>query len=212
MAEKTGYFKVASPRIKLRTPQYIYIRLLLFYTCIYTLAFSLGALLFHILKVSKGQTLSVDSGYFKTEALHFEDVFSLCEQILSLSRRDLTDTFVIFAAGFTMLAGLAVSFTIAMRGFSLGFTVSCLVFAVRSDSLLSAHPIISITLFSILSAIGAAILLHLSAKSVLFSDDFKALCGRPSKIIRSKALYTHIFRFLVVLGAFLILNLIRCFI
>lgn len=212
MTEKTGYFKVASPRIKLRTPQHIYVRLLLVYTCVYTLAFFLGCLLFHVLKINEGQIFSTDPTFFDVGLTDCEDIYAFCEQILSLSRRDLTDAFVLFAAGFTMLAGLAVSLTLAMRGFSLGFTVNCLAFVLRSDPMRFPHPVMTVTLFSILSAVGAAILLHLSVKAVLFSDDFKALCGRPSKIIRSKALYTHIFRFLVVFGAFLILNLIRCFI
>ena len=212
MTENTGYFKVKSPRVRLRTPQYIYVRLLLLYTCVYTFAFLAGCLLFHVLKVNEGQISFPDLGVLSAEFGEFHDIFSFSEQILAISKRDLTDTFVIFAAGFTMLAGLAISFTLLLRGFSLGFTVNCLAFAIRSEPIQFAHPVLSVTRFSILSAVGAAILLHLAVKSVLFSDDFKALCGRPSRIIRSQALYAHVFRFLVVLGAFLILNLIRCLI
>lgn len=212
MTENTGYFKVKSPRVRLRTPQYIYVRLLLLYTCVYTFAFFAGCLLFHVLKVNESQIAFSNFEFLNTEFGEFNDLFSFSERILAISKRDLTDTFVIFAAGFTMLAGLAISFTLLLRGFSLGFTVNCLAFMTRSDPIRFAHPVLSVTLFSVLSAVGAAILLHLAVKSVLFSDDFKALCGRPSKIIRSKALYAHVFRFLVAFGAFLILNLIRCLI
>lgn len=210
MTKNTGYFKVDTPKIKLRTPQYIYMRLLLLYTFLYTLAFALGCLLFHF--VDKSRTICGIAKYFSTDIGEFTDIFSFCERLLSLSRRDLADLFFIFAAGFTMLAGLAVSLLLIFRGFSLGFLIGCLTYMIRSGELQHTHPTAAVLAFSVLCALGAAVFLHMAVKTTLFSDDFKALCGRPSKIIRSKALYTHIFRFLIAFGSFLILNLIRCII
>lgn len=209
MTENKGYYKVGSERIKLRTPQYIYIRLLLLYTFLYTLAFAMGCLLFHFLKINEGQTFSA---LFPNDLAGCTDIFSFCKHILAISRKDLSDLFVVFTAGFTMLAGFIASGVLLYRGFSLGFTVSTLVYALRANTLGIAHPVLAAILFSSLSALGAVILLHLSVRSTLFSDDFKALCGRPGRIIRSGLLYAHIFRFLIAFGAFLLLNLIRCFI
>lgn len=212
MTENTGYFRVSGkPKIKLRAPQYVYVRMLLVYTLLYTLAFALGCLLFHFLKIKESQILNTRIlSYFSMDFSSCEDIFDFAKQSLSVSSQDLSHLFVVFTAGFTMLAGLVVSALLIFRGFSLGFSISYLAYAVRENLIDLAHPFSSVILYSLLCALGAAIMLHAAVKSTLFSDDFKALCGRPSRIIRSKALYTHIFRFLIAFGAFLILNLIRC--
>ena len=212
MNENTEYFKVKSPKIKLRTPQYTYVRLLLIYTCIYIAAFLLGCLLFHSAKINEGQKSIVDISYFIPQFPAFDNVFSFAAQSVALAQRDLTDALVLSLAGFTLLAGVTIFCTLALRGFSFGFAINCFAYTLRADTTVAEHPVLSVFLFSCLSAGSTAILLHQAAKSAIFTDDFKALGGRPRKIIRSKALYAHVFRFFVAAGVLLCISLLRCFI
>jgi len=211
MTENTSFFTVKKKRrIKLRTPQYIYALLLLKYTAFYTVAFALGCLLFHLLDVQSSERFNASIiSYFSVGFSGCTDVFACASLLLSACKSDLYFLIVVFTAGFTMVSGLVIFSAVSLRGFSLGFSTSYLVFAFKKGFISVEHPYITITLYSIIFAAMAAILLNFSAKSDLFCDDFKALCGNPRKIIRSKALYLHIFRFLIAFGAFLILNLIR---
>lgn len=212
MTGNTGYFKVSDkPKIKLRTPYFIYARTLLIYAFLYTLAFTLGCLLFHFLENKESAAINARIlSYFSADFSNCNDIFAYTNQLLALSRQDLSNIFIIFTAGFTMMAGIIVSALLLFRGFSMGFSISYLAYAIRSGAIRLEHPIASMILFSALCAVGAAIMIHMSVKTTVFADEFKALGGRPRKIIRSKALYMHIFRFLIAFGAVLILNLIRC--
>jgi len=211
MTENTGFFSISSekPKVKLRAPQYIYVRMLLFYTLLYAVAFFLGCLLFHFLNVKESQMMNAHIIAYFSKSADYTSVFDFAKQTVFFCREDLSHLLLIFIAGFTMLAGLTVSAILIFRGFSLGFSVSYLAYAVRGDMILIDHPTAAVVLYSLLCAFTAAIMLHSAVKAVMFSDDFKALCGRPSRIIRSKALYLHIFRLLIGEGAILILNLIR---
>ena len=200
-----------TPKIKLRTPQYIYLRLLLGYTFLYILAFFFGCLLFHLLKIKEGQTMNARIlEYFSCNFSGCDTIFDFARYLVEISRQDLLHVLFIFSAGFTMLAGAAVSALLFFRGFSLGFSASYLAYAIRIHTIELQHPIGAVVLYALLCAFGAAILLHYSVRTTVFSDAFKSLCGRASRIIRSKDLYAHLFRFLIALGAFLILNLTRC--
>ena len=212
MTGNTEYFKVCGkPKIRLRTPQFIYARTLLLYTLFYTLAFSLGCLLFHFLDVKDSELMNARIlAYFSISFADCEDVFDFTTRLLAIGKQDLSNLFVVFTAGFTMLCGIVVSTLLCFRGFSMGFSVSYLTYAIRSETISLAHPIGAVFLFSILCAACAVIMIHVGVKTTIFADEFKALGGRPRKIIRSKALYMQIFRFLIAFGAILILNLIRC--
>lgn len=208
----TGYFKVGErPKIKLRTPNFVYVRALLIYTLLYTAAFFCGCLLFHFLETGESSLINERiTVYFSIDFSSCTDIFDFLELLLSAGRQDLSNLLVIFTAGFTMLSGIIVSVLLLFRGFSMGFSVSYFVYAIRSDFVSLSHPTASLLLFSVLCAIIAAIMIHMGVKTTMFADEFKALGGRPRKIIRSKALYLQIFRFLIAFGAILILNLIRC--
>ena len=212
MTGNTGFFKVVGgPKIKLRTPQFIYAKMLFVYTLLYVLFFAFGCFVYHALPIPTGVSFNERiTTYF---SVGFSDCDGLLEgtrRLLAYSRQDISNAVIVFTAGFTMLSGLIISGMLAFRGFSMGFSVSYLVYAVRESAVDLAHPYTSVILFSILAAAHAAILIHIGVKTTVFSDEFKALGGRPRKIICSKALYMQIFRFLIALGAVLILNLIRC--
>lgn len=212
MTGNTEFFNVSGkPKIKLRTPQFIYARSLLLYTFFYTIAFAFGCLLFHFLETKESATIDARIlSYFSADFADCDDIFEYTGRLLTLSKQDLSNIFIIFTAGFTMLAGVIVSALLLFRGFSMGFSISYLAYTIRCSSISLERPIASVILFSVLCAIGAALMIHMSVKTTIFADDFKALGGRPRKIIRSKALYMQIFRFLIAFGAILILNLIRC--
>ena len=81
---------------------------------------------------------------------------------------------------------------------------------VRRDALALPRPIVSLVLFSLLGALTAAMMIHLSVRTTMFSDEFKALCGRPRLILRSGALYAQLLRFTIAFGAILLLTILRC--
>ncbi len=211
MTENTEFFEVRSKKVVLRTPRYVYARLLLTYTLIYTLAFIFGCILFHLLDYPR--STEFDSSIIAYFSLDFSACASVSDcpsLLLSASSAELSHLFVAFTAGFTMLCGLILSSMLIFRGFALGFSISYLAYALREGFVVIERPALSMVFYAVLCAVSAAILLSFSVKSAMFCDDFKALCGNTRKIIRSKALYSHIFRFLIAFGAFLTLNLLRC--
>ena len=109
-----------------------------------------------------------------------------------------------------MFSTIALAGILMFRGASFGFSVSYLAYAIKYETTSFERPVSSIILFSVLCATSAAILIHMCVKTAIFTDEFKTLCGRPRLIVRSKAFYMQIFRFFTILGAILILNLIRC--
>ena len=212
MSETIGTFKIAGhPRIRLRTPRMVYARLLLRDALLYTVAFAIGCFLFHMLTFQESTLFNERiRAYFSADFTGCDSLFSYADRLLTYSKQDLSDLFLLFTVGFTMFAGLATAAILMFRGFSLGFSISYLAFLLKSEAVSPSVTYTDIALFSALSAVCAALMIHFSVKTVLFSDAFKALCGRPSRILRSGDFYAQIFRFLVAFGAILILNLIRC--
>lgn len=212
MNESTGFFSVShGKKIKLRTPKFIYARLLFIYALLYTLSFIGGCLLFHFADMTESEKFNAHIlSYFSVDFSDCSDIFDYALLVLSMSKSDIYHLMIIFSAGFTMLSGLIITSLAVFRGFSLGFSLSYLVFALRQGYITLDHPIASLVVYSVTCAVIAAIILNFSVKSALFCEEFKSMCGRPRKIIRSKALYAHISRFLIAFGAFLILNLFRC--
>lgn len=212
MTTNTEFFSVTKKRkVKLLSPEFIYAKLLLVYALFYTVFFVLGCLLFHSLELSDSAFISSRiNGYFSIDFAQCENAFDYANTLLDISNTDISHLLIIFTAGFTMLVGVIVSVIFIVRGFSLGFSLSYIAYAVNSGSLGIEHPYAAVVIYSMLSASLAAVLIHFGVKTACFSDDFKTLCGRPRMIIKSKALYLQILRFLIAFGAVLILNLIRC--
>ena len=211
MTDNREYFRLSSgKKIKLLTPRYVYARLLFIYSLLYTLAFVCGCILFHALNLTQSDVWDTNIlSYFSVDFSKCADVFDFAELVISISQSDIGQLLIVFCAGFTMLSGLIVCSTLIYKGFSLGFSLSYLVFALQEKHITLEHPIATIIIFSLTSAIIASILIVFSAKSVIFCDDFKSLCKNTRKIICSKAVYSHFCTFLIALGAILILNIIR---
>lgn len=212
MTDSTGFFTVSvrKPKIRFLEPNLIYARLLLWYTFAYTVAFGGGCLMFHWLNVKESQTFNIRiESYFSKSIFSADNVYDFLEAFVSTCQKDLSHIVLLFAAGFTLFAGLAVFTLLSFRGFALGFSASYFVYAIRTQCISLAHPKLSLCIYSVICATVAAVMLHSAVKSVMFSDAFKALGGRPRKILCSKELYRHVFRLLIGLGATLLLNFIR---
>ncbi len=213
MTKNTGYFSISQKSsVKLLSARFLYAKLLLVYAFIYTLAFAVGCFMFHALDAESSPTINARiNAYFDIDFSKCKNLFERANLLLDISASNISQLVIIFTAGFTMLFGIIVSFLLIFRGFSLGFSVSYFTFAIKNQTVILENPQAAIVLFSLISALCAAVMLHFTVKTAFFSDDFKALCGIPRKIIRSKALYAQLLRFLIALGAILLLNLFRCF-
>ncbi|MBQ6893312.1 MAG: hypothetical protein IJN48_03815 [Clostridia bacterium] len=212
MTGKSEFFSVSKRHIvKQLSPKLIYTKLLFLYAFIYTLSFFLGCLLFHALKLESERYISDRiNEYFSVSFDECETIYDYTDLLLNISNIDISHLLIIFTAGFTMLAGVIVSILFLFRGFSFGFSISYFAFAVNNGILSISYPYASLVIYSVICAVEAVILIHFGVKTTWFSDDFKLLGGRPRVIIKSKALYSQLFRFLIAFGAILILNLIRC--
>lgn len=212
MTGNTEFFNISdTSKVKLLSPRFVYAKLLVIFALLYTAAFAVGCLLFHLLdyKSSESINLRIES-YFSVDFSDCENIFDYSNTLLDMSRSDLSHLLIIFAAGFTMLAVAAISLLLVFRGFSLGFSICYFTYAVRTNAISLEYPYASVILYSAVCAVIAAIMIHISVKTALFSDEFKLLCGRPRRIIKSKAIYLQLFRFLIAFGAVIISNLIRC--
>ncbi len=212
MTGKTEFFSIRKkPKVKLLSPQFIYAKLLAIYSFVYTIAFVIGCFLFHSLNIEPEHLAnSKISGYFSASLAECNGIYDYIDLLLKVSAADISHLIIIFSAGFTMLTGLLVSAVYIFRGFSFGFSISYLTFALQNGFIDIKHPYTVIAIYSVLYAVIAVLLIHFGVKTACFSDEFKALCGRPSMIIKSKAVYLHFLRFLIAFGAILLINLTRC--
>ena len=208
MTNDTAFF-TPKKHVKLISPQFIYAKLLCLNSLIYTAAFILGYFVFHSLKVNEGQIISERiNAYFSVNFTECQSVYEFIDLLLDISSNDISHLLIIFTAGFTMLSGVIISALHAIRGFSLGFTISYLAFAEKSH-LPSSNVSNIIIVYSVLCATITALFIHFGVKTSCFSDEFKSLGGRPRLIIKSKAVYLQFMRFFIAFGAILILNSIR---
>ena len=211
MTENSELHRKRKPKIKLLTPKIIYAKTLLIYTIIYTFSFLFGCFIFHSLELKSGQYVSdILTNDFLKNIGSCDNIFDFTSVILDICKSDISHLFIIFMSGFTMITGLICAAIFIFRGFSFGFSVSYLASAVALGELQGENLYYSVFLFSVICAMNTVILLHFAVKTSSFCDEFKSLCGRPKLIIKSKALYKQLFRFLIAFGAILILNLVRC--
>ena len=207
MAENPSYFNISQ---KFKAKNYVCAKLILFYTLLYTASFVFGCFLLHFIDVASNSGFNSSIvEYFSVSFSNCESVFDYASLLLLASRNDIYCLAAIFSASFTMLSGIIISSILFFRGFSLGFSSSYLVLALKEHYISIDHPYISIILYYFTSAIIAAVLIVFSVKSLSFCNDFKALCGNARKIFRSQSLYSHIYYFIFAIGTFLMINLIR---
>lgn len=212
MTERTDTFRIPKKkRVRLITPRYVYTKFTLLFSFCYTAAFAVGCLLFHLTGgAANAQFDRRIAAYFDASLADCADAFAAARRLLNCGAQDLMRLGLIFMAGFTVFVAFAEAGILAFRGLSFGFSVSYLASMLRREAFFLPRPMLSLTLFSLYGAVCAALMIHLSARTVLFSDAFKALCGRPRLILRSPALYAQLFRFTVAIGAILLLTLLRC--
>ena len=212
MAETSDYFSVSEKRkVKLLSQSTIFAKLLLGYVALYVLSFALGGLVFYLLDAKNSLVLNARIiSYFNTEFLVTDSIFDKINLLVDISGTDITYLILLFIAGFTMLTGVIVSLSLVFRGFCFGFSVSYFIFAIKCNYLLLPNNNLSFIVFSFVGALSTSIMIYFSVKTTCFSYDFRALDGITRKIIKSKALYAQLYRFLIAFGALLILNLIRC--
>ena len=207
----TASFSLCEKAKPLRSAEAVYSKRLLVYTFFYTAAFAAGCLVFHMLDAGSSARLNAQIlRYFSFDLGECSTFFDVCDYLLSSCSQELSHLFLIFTAGFTLFATLAISLLLVYRGFALGFSVSYLTFSVRYGLVALEKPQLAVVVYTLLCAMIAAVLIHFGVRSSLFSEEFKALCGNPKRIAASKALYLHLFRFLTGAGAILLLNLLRC--
>ncbi len=212
MTENIGYFSISKRRkVKFISPNFVYAKLLLIYAFLYTLAFASGCFIFHALDAENSIAInSRINAYLSADFLSADSWLERANLLLEISASDVSHLIIIFTAGFTLLVGIIISLLLIFRGFSLGFSISYFTYAIKSGAVVIEKPNIAVVLFSLACAFSAAIMIHFSVKTTCFSDDFKALGGIPRRIIKSRALYSQLLRFLIALGAVLILNMLRC--
>lgn len=188
-----------------------YAKLLFFLSFFYTLAFSTGGLLFHILDYSCSVSMNERiQSYFSVSFSRCEHMLDFLNLILNISISDLSYAFMIFTAGFTMLAGIVIPLLLSFRGFALGYSVAYFTYAARNNIVIFEHPYLSAILYSVICALVSVLMIHLGVKTIAFSKELKLLCGNMNMIIKSKRLYFQFGLFIVDLGAIIILNMIRC--
>ena len=211
MTENTAFFTPKSKRnIRLVSPRFVYAKLIFINSLIYTASFVLGCIIFHSLKINEGQIISERiAEYFSIDFSKSHSIYSYIDILLDISGNDISHLIIIFTAGFTMLSGIIIPALHSVRGFSLGFTISYLTFAEKNNLLSTDNANMLIIIYSALCAVTAVVLIHFGVKTTCFSDEFKALGGRPRMIFKSKSVYLQLIRFLIAFGAILLLNSIR---
>ncbi len=211
MTDNTAFFTPKTKRkVRLVSPQFVYTKLVFINSFIYTAAFVLGCVVFHSLKINEGQIISERfNAYFAVDFSECHSIYSFIDILLDISSNDISHLLIIFTAGFTMLSGIIIPTLHSVRGFSLGFTISYLAFAEKNNLLSADNANMLIITHSVICALVAVVLIHFGVKTTCFSDEFKALGGRPRMILKSRAVYLQFTRFLIAFGAILLLNSIR---
>ena len=212
MAEKADYFSISNkPKIKLLSKRSVFIKLLFTYSLLYSFSFVLGFLLFKNFSFKSNSVFNTHiKEFFSVEFSQYKNISEAAKSLFEISRTDISHLIIILISGFTLFVGTIISILLVFKGVSQGFSLSYLTYAAYSNNVTLRHGILSIIMYSLTLVICVAIMIYFCIKTTFFIYEFKSLCGIPRKVIRSKALYSQFFRFLIAFGAIIILNLIRC--
>lgn len=193
------------------SPAYIRLRITGQYLGLYLLAFLFGVVLCSLLD---GAALPPLKGWAEA---HFAAPFTAdtslpdcASAILDCASGDIRAMFLILTAGFTMFCPLALSLLTAWRGFSLGFVAAWLGGALSSGALQMAHGTAAFLLFLGANGLVAAAFVHLAAQAVYFSHEYRAICGRPKKIIRAPFVWRYLFVYLTMFGFVMLVHSVCC--
>lgn len=197
--------------LRRNSPAYIRLRITEQYLLLYLLAFIFGIVLCSLL-----DTASLPAIGRYTDA-HFADPFAGCTGLLDGSTvvidcagGDIRAMLLILTASFTMFCPLALSLLTIWRGFSLGFTAAYLCTALADGLITLPHSAAAFVGFLGANVFVAAAFVYLSAQAVLFSHQYREICGRPRKILRSPFVWHYLFGYLTMFGFVLIVHLLYC--
>ncbi|MBQ8397160.1 MAG: hypothetical protein IJX53_03045 [Clostridia bacterium] len=193
------------------SPAYIRLRITGQYLGLYLLAFLFGVVLCSLLDAA---ALPALDGW---AAAHFTSPFAAGDSlpdcaaaILDSASGDIRSMFLILTAGFTLFCPLALSVLTAWRGFSLGFVAAWLGSALSAGTLQMSHGAGAFLLFLGANGLVAAAFVHLAAQAVYFSHEYRAICGRPKKILRSPFVWRYLFVYLTMFGFVMLVHGAYC--
>ena len=193
------------------SPAYIRLRITMQYLGLYLLAFLFGLLLCSLL--DPGALPKLNSRAAAHFASPFQEATSLpdaASAILHSASGDIRAMFLILAAGFTLFCPLALSVLTAWRGFSLGFVAAWLGNVLSAGTLHLRHSAGAFLLFLGANGLVAAAFVHLAAQAVCFSHAYRAICGRPKKILRAPFVWRYLFVYLTMFGFVMLVHSIYC--
>ncbi len=191
---------------RLNSPNYTYLKILFRQLAVYLISFAAGILGFYFLKIPFSEKINT---YISN---HFSYLFEGCDgftdhfrALMECSLFDIRHIVFIFVSGFTMFSFFACSLACMYRGLSFGFSVGYIVLGVANKEISVAHFELAFLIFLAANVLVAALFIAFSARSVIFSYDYR----RPTS--KKRVLYSFLLTFLVCFGFVIIVNLIRCF-
>lgn len=190
---------------RLNAPGYAHLKLLSRFLAVYFVAFCAGILGFYFSGIPFSDALnSRISGNFSYLFADCAGISDCARVVLLCALPDVLNFAIVFISAFTMFSFFSCAIAACLRGLAFGFSVGYLCLAVAGEVLRIGHFEIAFLAFLILNVLGTAALTVFSAKAVMFSYDCRSgRCGR-----RKTASFAV--SALVLLGALVILALVRC--
>ena len=186
---------------RLNSQGYTYIKLLMAQLALYLVSFTVAIF------SSRSAMAQLDTESLSGLLVHFSYVFSDCDGMYDListfvryALPDIVQMMLIFVAGFTMFAGPVCAAVNLYRGASLGLGVGYFLYAGTSVPYFE----ISLLVFILINVLISVLSIIFSVNSVLFSYEYRKSIGRR------KALIQYTVSFLIILGAAVALDLVRC--
>lgn len=190
---------------RFNSPNYTYLKVLFRQLAVYLIFFTVGVLGFYFLEIPfQEKTNAYISGHFSYLFEGCEGFFDYFRSLIECSSLDAWHMVFIFVAGFTAFSFFACSLACAYRGLSFGFSVGYAVLAAARNEISVAHFELAFFVYLALNVLIAALFISFSARSVLFSYDYRRALGKR------RTLYSFLLAFLACLGFVIIINLIRC--
>ncbi len=204
---------IPAPETILRrsTPSAIRFRITGQYLILYLLAFLLGIVLCSLLDPAALPPIG------RYAQAHFSALFHGCTAIadyvsviMGSASGDIRAMLLILTFGFTMFCPPALSALTAWRGFALGFTAASLSTAIADGRVSIPHGGTAFVFFLGANVLIAAAFVHLSAEAVLFSHQYREICGRPRKILRAPFVRRYLFIYLTMFGFVMLVHTVYC--
>ncbi len=179
------------------SPAYIRARITGQYLGLYLLALILGVLLCALLDADVLPDLrGRAAAHFTSPFVGVEGLPARAEALLDAASGDIRAMLVIALTSLTLFCPPALCIFTVWRGFSLGFVAAWLGRVLPTTGFGAG----AFLLFVGQSGLVAAAFVQLCAEAVIFSHQYRAVCGRPRKIIRSPFVWRYLFGYLTMFG------------